>query len=99
MSVWRSLRIDAPQANRAQPLVYLDQSGGRLVDRHVASHVGDQRILKYSPQLYNLSLGQLQFRNSAYSLLQLIGYVSCEHSCPVSFRNECVLVHRAAATE
>jgi len=79
--------------------MHRDQSGGRLVDRDVASHVGDQRIFKCSPELYNLSLGQLQFRNCAYSLLKLIGYVSCEHSGPFSFRNDCGLGHRRGATE
>src|SRR5262249_13093948 len=73
--------------------------GGRLIGREAASHVGDQRILKYCPELYNLELGQAQFRNCTCSLLQLIGHVSREDSGPFSFRNNSVLGHRSDATE
>jgi hypothetical protein len=76
-----------------------EQSGGRLVGRDIASHVGDQRIFKCSPELYNLSLGQPKFRNCAGSLLQLIGHVSCENSGPFSFRNDSVLGHGSDATK
>src|SRR5579864_2770761 len=58
-----------------------DESGGR----EFAAHVGDQGVLKHSPQLLNLIGGQLYVRSLSYRLRQLVGYPSGQDSGPFSF--------------
>ena len=62
--------------------------------RDIAAHVGDQRVLERRSQLFNLSGGQLQIGKLAYGFRQLVGYASCQDSCPFSFRDESSLGHR-----
>src|SRR5579859_562847 len=68
-------------------------STGISAARDLAAHVGDQRIFKNLPQLFNLGGSQLQVVNLAYSLRKLVGYVPGQGSGPFSFCDESSLRH------
>jgi hypothetical protein len=81
--------VDSPQATYSRPSIPRDQSRGS----DFAAHVGDQRILKCPLQHSNLVGVQLDVTNLAYSLRQLVGYESCQGSCPLLLYGDDSLRH------
>src|SRR5260370_12466177 len=78
---WTGRVLRHHKLSYSRRLIHRDQLAGR----NFAAHVGDQRILEHSAQLFNLLFRQPQVRKLPYSLRQLVGYVSCQGSGPFSF--------------